>query len=213
MPTLVESIKKLLWSSDSGGASVPVADSGARSANHSVEESASSAVVLLLGSASEKNRHGFSLPDLHKGGVEMSSAHRTEASCAPGAGLRALRREGAPPTAGSESHAVLPARPPPIVMNRMAERQAGFVVAHLADLRGNSELGKVIVVKDEQCVEIDLLRPHPVACAGADAVDGRGDPVRGSDSTRSGRRRASRCVPVQQVDSMLLSLQHISAPC
>ena len=95
-------------------------------------------------------------------------------------------------------------------MNRMAERQAGFVVAHLADLRGNSELGKVIVVKDEQCVEIDLLRPHPVACAGADAVDGRGDPVHGSDSTRSGRRRASRCVPVvpvQQVDSMLLSLQ------
>ena len=76
MPTLLESIKKLLWSSDSGGASVPVADSGARSANHSVEESASSAVVLLLGSASEKNRHGFSLPDLHKGGVKCH--RRTE---------------------------------------------------------------------------------------------------------------------------------------
>ena len=68
MPTLVESIKKLLWSSDSGGTSVTVADSGARSANHSVEDSASSAVVLLLGSASEKKRSELSFPDLHKGG-------------------------------------------------------------------------------------------------------------------------------------------------
>ena len=72
MPTLLESIKKLLWSSDSGWTSVTVADSGARSANHSVEDSASSAVALLLGSASEKKPSGLQLPRFAKGGVEIS---------------------------------------------------------------------------------------------------------------------------------------------
>ena len=76
MPTLVESTKKLLWSSDSGGTSVTVADSGARSANHSVEDSASSAVVLLLGSASEKKPSGLSSPICTKGALKCR--RRTE---------------------------------------------------------------------------------------------------------------------------------------